>query len=155
MYCLSANLGVIFDPSPRPFCHIWKPPNINRCRQRASKATPDDDGEAHTVNSELDGRPDALKEEKEEELAGRPGARLKKLSPLTQPQAFTYFPRKMLREEKQNHEVKRTLRGVRSVVMFCFLFFCKFQFPIMLHNSCSINLLVNQTCQKCLTKHQG
>ena len=46
-----------------------------------------------------------------------------------------------------------TLWGVRSVVMFCFVFFQKFRLPVGLHNSCSIGPMDNGTCQKCFSKH--
>ena len=45
-----------------------------------------------------------------------------------------------------------TLWGVRSVVIFCFLFFWKFHLPIGLHNSCSIRPTAGGTCQKCSKK---
>ena len=46
-----------------------------------------------------------------------------------------------------------TLWGVRSVVMFFFLFFQKSWLPIGLHNTYSISPTAIVTCQKCITKH--
>ena len=45
-----------------------------------------------------------------------------------------------------------TLCGVRSVVMFYFVFFRKFRLPIGLHSSCNISPTANGTFQICFTK---
>ena len=49
--------------------------------------------------------------------------------------------------------MKDTLWGVRSVMMFSFLFFWKFWSPTVLHNSGSISPMTGRTCKKCYTKH--
>ena len=46
-----------------------------------------------------------------------------------------------------------TLCGVRSIVMFCFVFILKFRLPIWLHSSCSISPTAGGTFQKCSTKY--
>ena len=46
-----------------------------------------------------------------------------------------------------------TMCGVRSVVMFCFVFFLKFWSPIGLHSSCCIRPMTSGTYQKCFTKY--
>ena len=53
---------------------------------------------------------------------------------------------------KPKNKVRYTLWGVRSVGMFSFVFFVKFQLPIGLHNSCTISPITGGTCSNCLTK---
>ena len=43
--------------------------------------------------------------------------------------------------------------GVRSVVMFCYVFFLKFRLPIGLHSSCCISPTAGGTFQKSFTKY--
>ena len=47
------------------------------------------------------------------------------------------------------------LRGVRSVVMFCYVFFLTFRLPIGLHSSCCMSPTASGSFQKCLTKYHG
>ena len=55
-------------------------------------------------------------------------------------------------KRRMRHE-NYTLLGIRSIVMFCYLFFRKFRLQIRLHIGYSVNPTVVWTCQKCFTKH--
>ena len=49
--------------------------------------------------------------------------------------------------------LESTLCGVRSVVIFCFVFLWKFWLPIGLHSSCNISSTASGTFQKYFTKY--